>query len=181
MVTSVLYTLAGAAIGAAAGIGLYVLGFCIELVNCVCMIVTCNCSGGDAIPGLWQDGSFGFLMLICTAGGAIIGCLMGVAKAASEADEERKRQRAADDEALRKQQESWATSIKGAASKASNNCKDNLAHYQPLVSTENKRAVSSTSLKSTNTMKDIMAELVKVSEVEGEMNAITDYLKEKER
>jgi hypothetical protein len=44
--TAILCMLAGAGIGAGVAVLLYVLGFGIELLNCACQILTCNCDGG---------------------------------------------------------------------------------------------------------------------------------------
>ena len=56
--TAILWMLGGAAAGAGVALILYVLGFGVELVNCACQILTCNCDGGDAIPGMWSGDSF---------------------------------------------------------------------------------------------------------------------------
>lgn len=44
--TAILWMLGGAATGAGVALILYVLGFGVELVNCACQILTCNCDGG---------------------------------------------------------------------------------------------------------------------------------------
>lgn len=179
MLAPILYTLAGAAIGAGVAAGIFLLGFCFEFLTCFCMILTCDFSSD--VPEIIEPSSMGFLFVSCIIGGAVIGCIWGFSKMMTEINDKNNQKKAEDAEALKKQQEAWAINVKAMASKLSNNCKDNLAHYQPLVSTEDRRAVTSTNLKSDNTMKDIMAEFAKISEVEGEMTAITDYLNEKER
>ena len=62
--TAILCMLAGAGIGAGVVLILYVLGFGVELLNCACQILTCNCDGGDAIPWMWSGDSFGHVLLV---------------------------------------------------------------------------------------------------------------------
>ncbi len=67
----------GTLIGAGVGLALYALGFAVELLNCACQIITCDCDGGDAIPAMWNGGAFGSVMMFCTIGGCIIGSIYG--------------------------------------------------------------------------------------------------------
>lgn len=69
--TAILCMLAGAGIGAGVVLILYVLGFGVELLNCACQILTCNCDGGDAIPWMWSGDSFGHVLLFCTIADAV--------------------------------------------------------------------------------------------------------------
>lgn len=85
--TAILCMLAGAGIGAGVVLILYVLGFGVELLNCACQILTCNCDGGDAIPWMWSGDSFGHVLLFCTIAGAVIGLIYGIYKMKATADE----------------------------------------------------------------------------------------------
>lgn len=67
----------GLLIGAAIAVVLYVLGFCVELCNCACAIVTCNCDAKDALPFMWSWNAFGKCIMFTTIGGGIIGGFYG--------------------------------------------------------------------------------------------------------
>lgn len=66
---TILYTLKGAAIGAIGAVCLFVVGFCIELFNMGCAILTCDCDKPMVFDwsGMWG------LLFICTIGGAVVG------------------------------------------------------------------------------------------------------------
>ena len=106
--TAILCMLAGAVIGAGVALILYVLGFGVELLNCACQILTCNCDGGNAIPGMWSGDSFGHALLFCTIAGAAIGLIYGICKMKVAADEETARRNAENSEEARKQRVKWA-------------------------------------------------------------------------
>ena len=108
---AILTTLAGACIGAIAATALYILGFGIELLNCACQIITCDCDGGDAIPIMWEGGTFWSLLLFCTIAGA-----------------------AADSEAAKKQRIKWAGEVKQKALSVANICEKNIKEYKALIS-----------------------------------------------
>lgn len=67
----------GLLIGAALAVVLYVLGFCVEICNCTCAIVTCNCDPQDALPFMWSWDAFKKCILFTTIGGGIIGGIYG--------------------------------------------------------------------------------------------------------
>lgn len=74
---TILYTLKGAAIGAIGAVCLFVVGFCIELFNMGCAILTCDCDKPMVFDwsGMWG------LLFICTIGGAVVGMVYGIYKA----------------------------------------------------------------------------------------------------
>lgn len=78
MITVVISTLVGAGIGALISVLLYVLGFCAELVNCACQIITFDCNGGDLIPTMWQNSTFFNVLIFCSICGAVIGFIFGI-------------------------------------------------------------------------------------------------------
>ena len=71
---TILYTLKGAAIGAIGAVCLFVVGFCIELFNMGCAILTCDCDKPMVFDwsGMWG------LLFICTIGGAVVGMVYGI-------------------------------------------------------------------------------------------------------
>lgn len=69
--------LIGLGTGIAIALALYALGFVLEVLNCTCHIVTCNCQGGDLIPIMWSWESFFTVVTFSTAGCAIIGAIAG--------------------------------------------------------------------------------------------------------
>ena len=62
----------GAAIGIGSAICLFIVGFCIEVLNLGCAILTCDCDKPTVFDwsGMWS------LLAICTIAGAVIGCVM---------------------------------------------------------------------------------------------------------
>jgi len=102
----------GALIGAGVGIALYILGFCVEIINCACHIATCNCDGGDAIPGMWSGESFKSCMLFCTIGGWIIGSLYGAVTGYQEYSARIAAERAERDKNALQQRQKYAEELK---------------------------------------------------------------------
>lgn len=72
------YLFYGLFIGAGIALALYALGFVIELGNCACGILTCDCDRGDALPFMWTDNSFKTCIMWTTVGGAVIGGIYGM-------------------------------------------------------------------------------------------------------
>ena len=107
--------LVGAALGALSALALYVLGFGLELLNCACQIVTFNCDGGDAIPFLWQDGSFWKVLIFCTVAGAVIGLIYDIVHAKAKADEEKAKKEAEQSEAAKQRRMKLAQKAKSSA------------------------------------------------------------------
>lgn len=168
--TAILWMFGGAAIGVAVSLMLYVLGFGVELLNCACQIITCNCDGGDAIPGMWEDGSFWNVSLFCAIAGAVIGLIYGICKMKTAADEEAARRNAENSEKARKQRVKWAGEVKQKALKISNICSRNASSDPFLVSVMYKTDVQ---------MKCIIDEMTKVAEVEGKIDALAEKLSKK--
>ena len=152
--TAILWMLGGAVIGAGVALILYALGFIIELVNCACQIVTFNCDGGDAIPGMWSGSSFLHVLLFCAICGAIIGLIYGIYKMKVAADEEAAKKNAENAEADRKQRIIWAVEVKQKAADISSICERNKSYDKPLVST---------TYQASTQMKNIMDELAKMA------------------
>lgn len=105
----------GAALGALSAIAIYVLGFGLELLNCACQIVTFNCEGGDAIPFLWQDGSFWKVLIFCTIAGAVIGLIYEIVQAKAKADKERAQKEEEQFEAAKQRRMKLAQKAKSSA------------------------------------------------------------------
>lgn len=168
--TAILWMLGGAVIGAGVALVLYALGFVVELVNCACHIVTCNCDGGDAIPGMWSGSSFLHVLLFCAIGGAIIGLIYGIYKMKAAADEEAARKNAENSEAARKQRIKWADEVKQKALNISSTCERNKSYDKPLVSI---------TYQASTQMKNIMDELTKVAELQGKVDSIANELSKK--
>lgn len=168
--TAILWMLGGALIGAVVSLILYVLGFGIEILNCACQIITCNCSGDDAIPGMWEDGAFFNVLIFCAIAGAIIGLIYGLYKMKIASDEEAARKSAEDSEAARQQRVKWAEEIKQKALTVSGTCDKNKSADKPLVST---------TYQASSKMKDILFELTKVAELQGKVDSIADDLTER--
>lgn len=168
--TAILCMLAGAAIGAGVALILYVLGFGLELLNCACQIITCNCDGGDAIPGMWSGDSFLNVLLFCSIAGAVIGLVYGIIKMKQVADEETARKNAATSEEARKQRKKWASEIKQKALNVNNTCDKNKSADKPIVSTSYQAGAQ---------MEDIMKELTKVAELQGKVDSIVEEIEKK--
>lgn len=154
--TAILWMLGGAAAGAGVALILYALGFVVEILNCACNIISCNCDGGDAIPGMWNGDAFLHVLIFCTIGGAIIGLVYGLYKMKAAADEETARKNAEYLEEVRKQRIKWANEVKQKALNVNNTCEKNKASDKPLVST---------TYQASSKMEDIINELTKVAEL----------------
>lgn len=102
----------GTIIGASAGLLLYALGFVVELCNCACQIITCDCSGKDAIPAMWSSGAFGSVMLFCTIGGCVIGAIYGAALGIQEYNVKREAEAAARAKSALEQRQKYAAELK---------------------------------------------------------------------
>lgn len=168
--TAILYMLGGAAIGAGISILLYVLGFGVELINCACQIITCNCEGGDAIPGMWEVSTFKNIFLFCAICGAVIGLVYGIYKMKEVADEEAARKYEENSEIARKQREHRAGDLKKIAMSAERICNKNESNFKPLVSTI---------YESNDQMQDILNELTMVAEMQGKVKSISKKISEK--
>lgn len=106
------YLFCGLFIGAIIAVALYVLGFVIELGNCACRILTCDCDRGDALPFMWSWNSFLTCCAWTTIGSAVIGGIYG---ASVGLQEKRARDAALSAEALekaKKQREHNAATLK---------------------------------------------------------------------
>lgn len=168
--TAILAMLAGAGIGAGVALALYVLGFGVELINCACQIITCDCDGGDAIPAMWEGGSFWSVLLFCTIAGAVIGLIYGIYKMKVASDEEARRRAAADSEEAKNQRTKWAGEVKQKALSVANSCEKNAKDYKALISPN---------YKSDSQMETIMKELANAAELRGKVDAMANDAKTK--
>lgn len=167
---AILTTLAGAFIGAVAVIVLYILGLGVELINCACQIITCDWNGGDAIPIMWEGGTFYAVLLFCTIAGAVIGLIYGICKMKAESDEEARRRAAADSEAAKNQRIKWAGEVKQKALSVANICEKNAKGYKDLISPN---------YKANSQMDVIMKELANAAELKGKVDAMANDTKTK--
>lgn len=168
--TAFLAMLAGAGIGAGVALALYVLGFGVELLNCACQIITCDCDGGDAIPAMWNGDSFISVLLFCTIAGAVIGLIYGIYKMKVASDEEAARRAAANSEEAKRQRIKWAGEVKQKALSVANTCEKNSKEYRPLISA---------TYKSDPQMDAIVNELANAAELKGKVDAMADDTKTK--
>lgn len=168
--TAILTMLAGAAIGAGVAIALYVLGFGVELINCACQIITCNCEGGDAIPGMWEGSSFVSVLLFCTIAGAVIGLIYGIYKMKVASDEAARLREAANSKEAKKQRIKWAGEVKQKALSVANSCDKNAKDYKSLISPDYKADLQ---------MNTIMKELANAAELKGKVDAMANDTKTK--
>lgn len=169
--TAVLWMLGGAVAGAVLSLVLYLLGGIVELFNCACHIVSCNCEGGDAIPWLWNGESFLTVLLFCSIGGAIIGLVYGICKMKSASNAKKARIAAENSEEAKKQRVKWAKEAKQRAVNVYNTCERNESSDKPLVST---------TYQSNQQMRNILIELTKAVELQGKVDSITDELSKKD-
>lgn len=167
MGTIIICTLVGAGIGAVGAVALYVLGFGVELLNCACQIITYNCDG-DAIPGMWEGGSFLSVFLFCLIAGAVIGFIYGIYKVKAASDAETARKEAENSEAARKQRTQWASEVKQKALNVSNTCESNNKNVSPLVCG---------TYEAEKQMELILAELASAAELMGKIDAMADDVK----
>lgn len=162
---TIIYTLKGAAAGAAGAVCLFVIGFVIEFFNFGWAILTCDCDKEMVFD--WS-GTLG-LFLICVIGGAVLGLFYGMYKAKQERDIEAARIKAANSEEARIQRVKWAGEIKQKALSVNNICTSKRAAIQPLVSTK---------YQLENQATEIMNELTKVAEKQGQVNIIVEEISE---
>lgn len=163
--TVVKYTSIGALAGGVLAILLYVLGFGVEILNCACAIITCDCNRQEALPGLWHGNSFVNIFIFCLIGGAVIGLVYGLYKMKMEMDAEAARKAAENSEEARRQRAQWAEEIKEEANAIYKTCQINQDADKPLRSTTH---------KSSELMKEIVEELSRTAELQGRVNAIAD-------
>ena len=156
----------GAAIGIGSAICLFIVGFCIEVLNLGCAILTCDCV---YLSVFFWSGMWG-LLAICTIAGAIIGCVYGIYKAKQESDAEAARRKAESSEEARRQRVKWAGEVKQKALNVNNTCSGNKTADKPLVST---------TYKATTQMTEIMSELTRVAEKRGKVDSLAEELSKK--
>lgn len=161
-------TVIGAILGAVGAVVLYILGFGVELLNCACQIITCDCDGGAAIPGMWEGSSFMSVLIFCVIGGAVIGFVYGIYKAKVESDAEASKRAAENSEAAKKQRIQWASEAKQKALNVNNTCETNNKNVSPLVSA---------TYKADSQMETILAELANTAELKGKVDAMTNDIK----
>lgn len=168
--TAILWLLGGAAIGAGVGLAIYILGFCVELINCACHIISCNCDFGNAIPSMWESESFLMVLIFCSICGAIIGFIYGLFKMKSINDAKIAKQNAEISEAARIQRVQWAAEIKQKSLTVSDTCESNHKSFSPLVSTTYTASAE---------MEKIMKEFAKVAELKGKVDVVANDFKKK--
>lgn len=168
--TAILAMFAGAGIGACVAGALYLLGFGIELINCACQIITCDCEGGDAIPGMWNGDSFWSILLFCTIAGAVVGLVYGLYKMKMASDEESRRRAAAESEEAKNQRIKWAGEVKQKALSVANSCEKNAKEYKQLVSPQ---------YKSDSQMDEIIKELANVADLKGKVDSMANDVRSK--
>lgn len=163
---TIINTLKGAAIGAGGAVCLFIIGFCIEILNVGCAILTCDCDKPMVFDwtGMWG------LLLLCTIGGAVIGFFYGIYKAKEESDAEAAKRNAANSEEARKQRVKWAGEVKQKALDVNNTCSGNKTMDKPLVSTI---------YKANTQMAEIMNELTRVAEKQGKVDSLAEELSKK--
>lgn len=155
-------TFIGAAIGAVAGIVVYLLGEIFDFLSCLC-----SCGSNSSMMG---DGAFGKIMLVCTIGGAVIGLIYGIVREKEEADERAAKKRAADSEEAKKQRAKWADDVRKLALNTSNTCENNKTYNKPLVSTP---------YLASSKMKEITKELTNIAELQGKVASIVNEIEKK--
>lgn len=106
------YLFYGLFIGAIIAVALYALGFVIELGNCACGILTCDCDRGDALPFMWSWDSFMTCIAWTTIGGAVIGGIYGAGVGIQEKNARDAAMNAEALEKAKKQREHNATTLK---------------------------------------------------------------------
>lgn len=170
MTAILLAMLVGAAIGAVVALVLYLLGFGVELINCACQIITCDCDGGDAIPAMWEGSSFLSVLLFCTIAGAVIGLIYRIYEMKIASEEEVYRKVVADLEETRSQRMKWASEVKQKALSVANTCEKNSKEYKAFITP---------SYKLDNQMDAIIKELANAAELKGKVDAMANDTKTK--
>ena len=164
-------TVVGVIIGAGFAIVLYFLGFGVEVLNCVCSLISCR-TLKDALP-IWNTNSFWNIFLFCTICGTVIGFVYDMVQKKKNADKEKARREA--EKAKREAENSksayqrrvqWAEAVKKKASDANDIC----AH--------NKEDSSLVSLSYTTIaqMGNIIDELLEAVELQGKVDSVMQKL-----
>ena len=165
MGTIIINTLGGAVIGAIGAVVLYLLGFCVELLNCACNIISCNFRGGDAIPGFWTGKSFIAVLMFCVVGGAVIGLVYGIYNAKTESNAKAAKRNEENSERARRQRIQWASEIKQKALSVNSTCDSNCENVDPLTMGVYKADAE---------MELILSELSKAAELKGKIDAMAE-------
>ena len=74
----------GIGAGVCVTLGLYALEIVVELLSCTCNILTGDCNKKTAEIEFITNTSFWSLLGVCVAGGAVIGTIYGIVKAAQD-------------------------------------------------------------------------------------------------
>lgn len=106
------YLFYGLFIGAIIAVALYALGFVVELGNCACGILTCDCDRGDALPFMWSWDSFMTCVAWTTIGGTVIGGIYGASLGIQEKNARNAAMNAEALEKAKKQREHNAATLK---------------------------------------------------------------------
>lgn len=162
------YVLMGAGIGAIIAIGLFVLGFAIEILNIGCAIITCNCNQSMVFD--WSGSNIWSLIWMFAAGGAIIGLFYGIFSYRLEKENEKEKKSAEEIEKARRLRISWASSLKQQVLDGYNICVKNQTQNESLVDISYKADIQ---------MNYIMDELIKINEQQAKINLITNELTNK--
>ena len=82
MGTILWWMIRGAAFGGLGAVGLFIVGFVLEIAHFGCAILTCDCDKPMMFDwsGMWS------LLFTCVIGGAVIGLFYGFYKAKEESD-----------------------------------------------------------------------------------------------
>ena len=168
---AILTMLAGAGVGMCAAVGLYILGFGVEVLNCGCQILQCNLEPQDALPFMWQDGSFTATMVFCLIAGAVIGLAYGLLKMKIENDEKQAAQAAVDAEAQKQQRIKNAAYLKRKAKATEDAC----VAYRKCKTT-----LVSDRYYADEQMEAIARELSAAAQLKGRLDAAVAAFEEKE-
>lgn len=161
--------LAGAGIGGVAAIALYLLGFVVEIFNLACMIVSCDCDRGDALPFMWDFTVFLKVMLFCAVSGAIIGLIYGACRYKERLEKDEFYASREHAESVRRQEIRWAEEYRKKAQVANTVCENNLNLYKFPVKADYLAEKKMTAII------DVLAE---ASELQGRMNTVADEVLE---
>ena len=131
----------GAIIGGCVAIGLYILGFGIELLNCACAIVTCDCESSDAIPAMWSGAAFVSVLKYCTIAGTAVGGIYGIVTGIQDKKARRNAQLQLNHEDVTKELDSLTTSCDKVASQL-NGVITGITFVAPKEKTESDKVVS---------------------------------------
>lgn len=168
--TVILSMLVGAGIGACVAVALYLLGICVELINCACQIISCNFDSDGAIPAMWEGETFLRVALFCAIAGAVIGLIYGIYKMKMDFDQEVSRRAAEELQKERLQRINWGKEVEANSLSTSNICEKNSKEIRPLI-TATYMAHSQANA--------IINELSKVAELKGKVDAMAEDTKTK--